>query len=790
MMLVRALSYWLMAVSLSASMSEAAKNFNRIATYNVCLQIDPTCNTDTETVAEIASVTPDGNTVVYTDAARGVLGFVDITDATMPSGLGVFDVGGEPTSVGVKDDYALVAVNTSPSFTAPSGILHVIAISDQTLVRTMDLAGQPDSVAISPDGNFFAIAIENERDEDLGDGRPPQLPPGFLQYLETADADPMMWNISTVELTGLTNSLFPEDPEPEYVDISSDNICAVTLQENNGLVLVDLTTGAIVGDYSAGTVDLAHVDTVEDDVITADGTLTAVPREPDAIAWIGTEYFATANEGDLDGGSRGFSIFNKDGTVEFDSGNSMDLLTMKYGHYPEGRSENKGSEPEEIHYADFGGTPMLFVTSERGSVIFVYDVTDVTNPIFKQILPSSVGPEGLRAIPSRNLLVAACEVDNRGDKIRGGIVLYSLEDAPANYPTLVSADRADGTPIPFSALSGLAAVNTETLVTVEDSFYAKSRMMVIDVSVSPYTITQEYRIVDSDGVFATALAGTNLTSTLINDDSTINADLEGIATAANGGFWIVHEGVGTQGDAARPFEVPNVLFKVSATGVIEQVVLPPDEFTAIQVRFGFEGVAEDGDYVVIAVQRAWGGESNPRLAIYNQATGDWMYVFYPLDTPASQNGGWVGLSDVAPLGNGKFLVLERDNQGGPDAAIKKIYEIELDFANMSPDSIETITKTEFRDLLADLAAPKGNIYEKVEGLTVTSSGNVFINNDNDGVDDNSGEQQLIDLGEIADIDNSTEAPAPTMAPTSGGAMIADSFLFIALMLSSLVALIV
>ena len=38
--------------------------------------------------------------------------------------------------------------------------------------------------------------------------------------------------------------------------------------------------------------------------------------------------------------------------------------------------------------------------------------------------------------------------------------------------------------------------------------------------------------------------------------------------------------------------------------------------------------------------------------------------------------------------------------------------------------------------------------EKVEGSTVTVGGNVWIINDNDGVDDNSGETQLINLGTI------------------------------------------
>ena len=52
----------------------AAEFFNRVATYHVCEQLDDACNIDTETVAEIADVSKDGNTVVYTDGPMEALG--------------------------------------------------------------------------------------------------------------------------------------------------------------------------------------------------------------------------------------------------------------------------------------------------------------------------------------------------------------------------------------------------------------------------------------------------------------------------------------------------------------------------------------------------------------------------------------------------------------------------------------------------------------------------------------------------------------------------------------------
>jgi hypothetical protein len=98
---------------------------------------------------------------------KGAIGFVDITDPSYPVGRGTFDVGGEPTSVAVVRDYAIVVVNNSPNFTHPDGELQVIDFSDVThpiVVKRIDLNGQPDSVTVSPDGNYVAVAIENQRD--------------------------------------------------------------------------------------------------------------------------------------------------------------------------------------------------------------------------------------------------------------------------------------------------------------------------------------------------------------------------------------------------------------------------------------------------------------------------------------------------------------------------------------------------------------------------------------------------------------------------------------------------
>ncbi len=741
------------------------KHFNRIASFLVCSQIDVSCNTDTETAAEIVAASSDGLTLLYTDSPANQLGFVDITNPSDPQASGVLSLSGEPTSVAVKGAYALVGVNTSTDFINVGGHLEVVTITTQSSVRMIDLGGQPDSIAVSPDGNYAAVVIENERDEDLGDGAPPQLPAGNLVIVNIADNDPANWTTSTIDLTGFTG-LYPSDPEPEYVDINSDNIAVVTLQENNHIFLIDLTDGSIVNDFSAGSVDLSMIDTLEEGaLIDQTDSLRGVLREPDGVAWLNSSYFATADEGDLDGGSRGFTVFDLAGNVVWTAGNTLDHLTARLGHYPDERSENKGNEPENIEVGSFGSDRYLFVNSERSSLVFVYDIADPKRPVYKQVLPAAAGPEGGLAIPSRNLLVVASEEDSRGDKLRSAINIYRYDYADASYPTLQSADRENGTPIPWAAMSGLAAdtQDNNVLYAVEDSFYLMNRIFEIRVNDDePATLTREIRMTDADGVFA-ALSVVDVDdaldedaaeridvfddvdlSQMINSDNTINIDPEGIAKASDGGFWVASEGSGTVGESSRPVNSHNLVFKTDADGVIERVITLPSILNDVQLRFGFEGVAEWGNNVMVAFQRAWNGEANPRIGVYDTVGDSWEFFFYPLDAASSQNGGWVGLSDISYLGGSEFLVLERDNQGGPDAAIKRLYTVDLSGATDG----DTLTKTLVRDLMDDLTATGGLVAEKVEGSAVTLDGDVYIINDNDGVDDNSGETQLLNLGRI------------------------------------------
>lgn len=740
------------------SVPDATMHFNRVSTFTICAQVGSSCESDTPVNAEIVAASSDGMTLIYTSGLSRQIGFVDITDPAAPVGLGSLTLDGEPTSVAVVGAHALVAVNTSPSFVAPSGKLVVVNIASRSVVAQLDLGGQPDSVAVSKDGRYAAIAIENERDEGVNGGAIPQAPAGRLAIVDLVGA-PTAWTRRDVDLGGLA-TLYGSDPEPEYVSINEDNIAVVTLQENNHIALIDLATGAVTGHFSAGSVTLEGVDLTDErpNLIQFTQTQTDRLREPDGVTWISKTQFATANEGDLAGGSRGFTVFDRSGSVAWDSGMDLEYRLARIGHTNDRRNDAKGNEPENVAFGRFGSTDYLFVASERSSVVAVYDMSRPTAPAYKQALPGALSPEGLLTLPSRGLMVSASEVDDRGLPARAALNLYRYEKAAPAYPTIESADRSDGKPIPWGALSGLvAAPSGNTVYAVDDSFYRANRIFTVDVGVTPAVIRSELRITDANDVLknfgATLPAARDNqafdqtdVAAMINADKTVNLDPEGISLASAGGFWIASEGAGskTAYESGRNITSANLLLRVSATGVIEEVIALPDAVNALQARYGFEGVAESDGKLVVAMQRPWLGETMPRIAVYDLTARTWQFHFYPLDPATSPNGGWVGLSEITALGANRFLVVERDNQNGPDARIKRLYRIDLSGAADGA----TLRKTLVRDLMADLRATKGPILEKVEGLAVLASGEALFVTDNDGVNDSSGETQLVRLGRI------------------------------------------
>ncbi|MFC4376860.1 esterase-like activity of phytase family protein [Nocardia halotolerans] len=726
---------------------DAATSYHRLATYPIFENRPDGSDAEAQTSAEISAVTDDGRTLIYTDAGGKRIGFLDLSDPRQPKGAGTVSLAqlghddDQPTSVAVVGEYVLVVVDSSGGdFAAPSGRVDVVRISDRTKVHSIDLGGQPDSIAVSEDGEHAAIAMENQRDEshtppDGEEGDLPQAPTGFVQLLDLSGA-PDKWSAAQVRLdenAARTAGLAaPEDLEPEYVSFNSRGEVALSLQENNGIAIIDAATGAVRTIFSAGSTAVDGVDVQKDGRIDQTGSVDEQPREPDTIAWIGDDHVATANEGDWKGGTRGWTIFDvKTGEVVWDAGNSFEQLAVRVGLFNDSRAGKKGTEPEGLAVTELDGKPVVLVGSERSNFVAVYDVSDVKNPVFRQVLATGVGPEGIVPIPARNLLAISSEEDDAEAGVRGTISMFGFGAdhagaATPEFPSVVSAD-AEGVPIGWGALGALSAdpAAADRLFTATDIAYGPARILGMDVSVAPAVIDTEVPVTEQG--------------------KPISLDIEGLAARQDGGFYLAVEGKDGPG---------NELVRVAGDGAIEQRIALPAEIAAGLGKQGLEGVAVQGsgeeETVWVAVQRELKGdpEGVARIGKYVAKTGEWQWYGYQLDR-TDVDGDWIGLSEIVVDGD-SLLLLERDKLNGPAAALKSVTRVQIptEPGVTGTTAPAVLAKTEARDLLPDLRATNGWVQEKVEGLTIAGNGELFAVTDNDGLDDATGETVLLRLGAL------------------------------------------
>ncbi|MEJ3403647.1 esterase-like activity of phytase family protein [Rathayibacter sp. YIM 133350] len=772
----------------SAAPDAAPVFFDRTATYPVYLNVPAGVDPAAPTVSEISTISQDGSTVIYTDALGKRIGFVDVSDPAKPVGAGTVELGqighadDQPTSVATYGDYLLVVIDeTGGDFAHPSGRLEVLRASDHGAVKSFDLGGQPDSIAISKDGKYAAIAMENQRDEAFAPtgkkaGDLPQLPAGFVQVIDLA-ADVQAWSVTPVPFTNPDGSALgsfvaagldtPEDPEPEYVAINGNDKLAVTLQENNGVVIVDLASKAIDSVFSAGTDTVSGIDVKKDGRIDLSGSITNTPREPDSIAWIGNDHLATANEGDWKGGTRGWTVFDAHtGAVAWDAGNSYERLADRHGLYNNDRAAKKGSEPEGLAVGTFDGVPYAFVASERSNFVAVYDVSDPTHPVYKQLLFTTNGPEGILPVPSRGMLVVSSETDDAANGVRAVVNLYRLGNSDPSQPSIVSDEDpravgvAAGAPIGWQALSALSAdpADPKTLYTASDVAVSPSTVYTVDVSRTPAHITRALTITDKGAPVA--------------------LDIEGVYARPEGGFWLAIEGV----DGPS-----NKLVRTDAAGAIQQTVTLPADISAHIGKWGFEGLTAIGtgehEQLFAVIQRPlWtdpkaasggiDGDDVTRIGRYDLASGTWTWFGYRLEH-TSVAGDWMGLSEITAVNENTLAVIERDKLNGPRAAVKRIYTVQVPTTDAAAGSLPILDKTLAIDVLPKLQESGGWTQEKLEGFTIAADGALYGVTDNDGLANATGETVFLRLGDAADVFGAGQQPGEGGGPGSGGGQPGD-----------------
>ncbi len=128
------------------------------------------------------------------------------------------------------------------------------------------------------------------------------------------------------------------------------------------------------------------------------------------------------NDGDYDdlfiAGARSFSIIDAQaGKIIADIGEDLEAKVIAEGKYDDGRSDNKGVEPEGISVVTMGKQKIAFVGLERADAVAIYDVTNPQSAKFLQLLSTGDAPEGLLFVNAKDspngksMLIVSSEED-------------------------------------------------------------------------------------------------------------------------------------------------------------------------------------------------------------------------------------------------------------------------------------------------------------------------------------------------------------------------------------------
>lgn len=147
-------------------------------------------------------------------------------------------------------------------------------------------------------------------------------------------------------------------------------------------------------------------------------------------------------------GSRSFSIRSTDGELVFDSGEDFERITheaapgfFNSNHSEsnlEGRSDDKGPEPESLAIGEVDGRTYAFIGFERVGGVIVYDISEPTDASFVTYLNRrdfsvSVEDDGVERLPAA------------GDLGPEGLTFVPAETSPTGAPMLAVANEVSGT---------------------------------------------------------------------------------------------------------------------------------------------------------------------------------------------------------------------------------------------------------------------------------------------------------------------------------------------------------
>ena len=227
-------------------------------------------------------------------------------------------------------------------------------------------------------------------------------------------------------------------------------------------------------------------------------------------------------------GARSFSIWTTSGDLVWDSGSDFEEITaaaapefFNSNHSEsnfEGRSEDKGPEPEAITVGQVGDRTYAFIGFERVGGIAVYDVTTPQAPSFVTYVNNRNFAESLED---------GGDLSGAGDLGPEGLAFVPAESSPTGAPLLVVGSEVSGTVTVFEVDDLTGPIDLQVL-TIND-FHGRIEANFDNGEAGAAVLAgavNEHRAANPNTLFVSAgdnIGASTFTSFIADDNPTIDA---------------------------------------------------------------------------------------------------------------------------------------------------------------------------------------------------------------------------------------------------------------------------
>jgi hypothetical protein len=159
-------------------------------------------------------------------------------------------------------------------------------------------------------------------------------------------------------------------------------------------------------------------------------------------------------------GARSFAIWTTDGRQVFESGNEFERITARAvpdffnsNHSEsnfEGRSDDKGPEPENMAIGTVRGRTYAFIGLERIGGLMVYDITRPKQSEFVTYVNNRDFSVSMEDVIEEGVEDPADALDRAGDLGAEGVAFVPRKDSPTRTPLVLVANEVSGTTTAFT----------------------------------------------------------------------------------------------------------------------------------------------------------------------------------------------------------------------------------------------------------------------------------------------------------------------------------------------------